>query len=394
MDEHDDVRVLLDGAGVAQVGQRGTLVVARRRCTGELRAGNQRHFQLQRNRLQLAADFAHLQLTVLGLAVGVHKTQIVHDDEVKPLVHHQAAAARTELRWRDARRIVNVNRGVRHGADGFRQLYPVLFTQGALADALHVDARVGAEHTQGNLLARHFQREHGDAFVRVECGVGSDVHREGRFAHGRARADDDEFAAVQTGEHVVQQGEAGRHAGDAPLELRQLLDVGVGVVQHVADVDEALAGCAVHHDVENRLFRVSERLLQGILLAVTLLRNLLRRLDELAQCRFFGHQGDVRLDVRGRRHEAHQPHEVLRAADAFQRPAAGQLRIDGHEVNWALLMVQGNHRLEDFAVRRLIEIVGGQGFHCLQHRVFILHHRAQHGLLRFDAIGRRHATKF
>ena len=57
-------------------------------------------------------------------------------------------------------------------------------------------------------------------------------------------------------------------------------------------------------------------------------------------------------------------------------------------------MVQGNHRLEDFAVRRLIEIVGGQGFHCLQHRVFILHHRAQHGLLRFDAIGRRHATKF
>ena len=112
MDEHDDVRVLLDGAGVAQVGQRGTLVVARRRCTGELRAGNQRHFQLQRNRLQLAADFAHLQLTVLGLAVGVHKTQIVHDDEVKPLVHHQAAAARTELRRRDARRIVNVNRGV------------------------------------------------------------------------------------------------------------------------------------------------------------------------------------------------------------------------------------------------------------------------------------------
>ena len=57
-------------------------------------------------------------------------------------------------------------------------------------------------------------------------------------------------------------------------------------------------------------------------------------------------------------------------------------------------MVQGNHRLEDFAVCRLIEIVGGQGFRRLQHRVFILHHRAQHGLLRFDAIGRRHATKF
>jgi len=33
---------------------------------------------------------------------------------------------------------VYVNRGVRHRADGFRQLYPVLFTQGALADALHV----------------------------------------------------------------------------------------------------------------------------------------------------------------------------------------------------------------------------------------------------------------
>ena len=391
MDEHNHVGVLLDGAGIAQVGQRGTLVFTVGVGAGQLGAGDQRHLQLQRDGLELAADFGNLQLAAFHLAVGMHQAQVVHHDQVKALVHHQAAAAGAQLGGRDTRSIVDKDAAVGHRADGARQAHPVIARQRALADALHVDLRVRAEQTQSDLFAGHFQREHRHGLAAVQRRITGHVHRQRGLAHGGARAQDDQLAAVEAGQQLIQRREARRHAGDAPLELGQLLNAGVGIVQHVLDGLQSLAGRAVHHDIENGLFRMAEGLLQGILLGITLLRDLLGGLDELSQRGLFRHDADIRFDVGRRGHILHQAQQVLGTARAFKGAAPGQFAVQRDEVNGLLLPVEGDHRVEDLLVLGLVEILRQEGFCGLEDGVAVLQHCAKDALLRFDAIGRRHA---
>ena len=85
MDEHDDVRVLLDGAGLAQVGQLRPLADALLDRSGELREREHGDVELLREDLQPSADLRDLDLPVLAAAVlRLHQLQVVHDDEPRP----------------------------------------------------------------------------------------------------------------------------------------------------------------------------------------------------------------------------------------------------------------------------------------------------------------------
>src|SRR5688572_11397420 len=84
--EHDDVRVLLNGAGVAEVGEHRSPRMAVLDRAGELSQGDDRHIQLAREALERARDVADLLHAVLarpGARFALHELQVVDDDQVE-----------------------------------------------------------------------------------------------------------------------------------------------------------------------------------------------------------------------------------------------------------------------------------------------------------------------
>mmetsp|Transcript_21794 Transcript_21794/g.85205 ORF Transcript_21794/g.85205 Transcript_21794/m.85205 type:complete len:341 (+) Transcript_21794:8620-9642(+) len=83
VDEHDDVRVLLDGAGLAQVGHHRPLVGPLLHRAVELRQCDDRALQLLGQGLQAARDLAEHGGAVFfaAAAVAAHQLQVVDDDQ-------------------------------------------------------------------------------------------------------------------------------------------------------------------------------------------------------------------------------------------------------------------------------------------------------------------------
>ena len=97
IDQHDQVRVLLDGARLAQVGHHGLLVVALFDAAVELRQRDHRHLQLLGERLERARDLRDLGGAVLLGARHLHELQIVDHDQVQSVFALQAPRTRAHV---------------------------------------------------------------------------------------------------------------------------------------------------------------------------------------------------------------------------------------------------------------------------------------------------------
>ena len=159
VEKHDDVGVLLKGAGLAQVGEHRPLDLARFDGARELRERDDRHVELARERLQGTRDLGDLLLAVVAVLVrpALHELQVVDDDEVEAVLRLEAARLRAQVHDRDARRVVDVNRrAVELVGDG-DELRPVRVVELARAQELRVDAAFGAEHALHKLLLAHLE---------------------------------------------------------------------------------------------------------------------------------------------------------------------------------------------------------------------------------------------
>src|SRR5215217_4370181 len=81
--EHDQIRILLDGARFAKIRQLRTLVVpgALLGRARELRQRDDRNVQLFRERLESTRDLTHLLLPALGVRGTLHELQVVDDNQ-------------------------------------------------------------------------------------------------------------------------------------------------------------------------------------------------------------------------------------------------------------------------------------------------------------------------
>jgi hypothetical protein len=85
VDEHDDVGVLLDGTGVAQVGELRDGWVARFDGTRELRQGNDRDVEFAGQTLQATRDFGDFLLAAVRAAGAAgDELEVVDDDRPRP----------------------------------------------------------------------------------------------------------------------------------------------------------------------------------------------------------------------------------------------------------------------------------------------------------------------
>ena len=257
-----------------------------------------------------------------------------------------------------------------------------------MTNRLHVHARVGAQQAHGQLILGHLQRKDGGRLARHHRRMANQVHAEARLAHRRARADDDQLAAVQTGQQVVQIDKARGHAVDAALERGELLDAQIGIGQHVRDVRERGALVPAHDDIEDGLFRHAQNVADGIRLGIAGRGDVARSLDHAPERRLFIDNLHIRARVDRRGHALGQLHQVAGAAHALERAPAGQLVVHRHQIDGHALGVQLVHRVEDLAMRRLIEVLRRQQLEGHAKRFAILHHAAEHASLRVRIVGR------
>ena len=322
------------------------------------------------------------------MAVRAHQLQIVDHNHVQPVLHFQPSAAGAKLRRRDAGRIVDIDIGGRQRAERRGQRNPVVVAQRAMANGLHVHARIRAQKAHRELILRHFQRENRRRLARHRRRVADQVHAKARLAHRRARADNHQFASMQASQQVIQIHKARRHTVDAALQLGQLLNAQIGIRQNVRNMRQRASLVTAHDDIKNRLFRHAEDVAHCFGLLIACGGDVPRRLNHAAQRRLFIHNLHIGARVDRRRHALAQFDEIVRAADALQRAAPGQLVIHRHQINGHALRIERMHRVENFPVCGLIEIIRRKQLKGQRQRLSVLHHAAQHAFFRIGIVGR------
>ena len=139
IDEHDHVRILLDGAGLTQVGEHGPVIGPLLHGTGQLRECYHRHLQLSGDTLQRTGDFRDLLLTGFAAAAGpLHQLQVVDHHHVQSVFQFVLAAFAAQLRHTDAGSIIDDQLRLTDDAGALDQIGPVGVREVAVAQHLRI----------------------------------------------------------------------------------------------------------------------------------------------------------------------------------------------------------------------------------------------------------------
>ena len=201
------------------------------------------------------------------------------------------------------------------------------------------------------------------------------------------------IAICSRGISSVNTDESCGHARDGAVIPCQFLDDVERTDRHFSQGLQRFPVRPVHHDVEYRFLGHGHGFRNGILLPVAFSGDLLAGADQLPERALFPHDFDICLRVGGYRDGVRDTHQVLRAADAFERAALRQPGVYGHHVDRRMVQVQLLHRREDLPVLRQVEVVGIQQFHSPEHSVAVLQHCAQDADFRFCAVGRHNSAR-
>ena len=384
-DEHDDVGVLLEGAGLAEVGELRAVVGARFGGARQLRERDDRNLQLLGQPFQRARDGRELGLSALEAAAPLHQLDVVDDQQVEPVLRLQAARLRAHLEHAERGRVVDEHASLGERAERVRQAAVILLVQVAAAESVRVDARLRRQHAHEELLFRHLQAEEADGLVGLDADVLRDVEDEAGLPHRRARRDEHQVGRLQPGGHLVEIDEAGGHAGDEPLVLLQLLDRRKAALDQIAQRHETLAD-AVLGDLEDRLFRPVQDHVRVFLGAVGLGEDAVGRVDQVPERRLFLDDPRVVLDVGAPRHAVGQRGDVGGTADLFELARPAQFLAQRHEINRLVALAQRDHLVEDAPVRVAEEVARIDQLDGVVERLVVNQDRAEDRLLSLEIV--------
>ena len=239
---------------------------------------------------------------------------------MQPVLGLQAARLRAHLEHADRRRVVDEHARFGERAERVRQPAVVLLAEEAAAEAVRVDPRLGRQHAHEQLLLRHLQAEEADRHVGRRADVLRDVQHEAGLAHRRPRRDEHQVRRLQPRRHLVEIDEAGRHAGDQPLVLLQLLDRREAALHEIAQRHEPGAD-AILGDREDRALGLVEQQVRLLLGLVGLGQDLVGRVNQAAERRLLLDDPRVVLDVGRSRHAVGERRDVGRPADFVELAA-------------------------------------------------------------------------
>ena len=208
MNEADHIRILLDGARLAQVGQLGAFTLdalSRLHAAVELREGDDGDVQLLGQPLERTRDGTHLLLTAAERhTAGVHQLQVVDEDALDLVLAYQASCLSPELEDGEARRVVHVDGRVVEVFDFILQLFPLVLLQSAALDLIAWQLADVNDEAVHELHVAHLEREHSHGHLERDRHVARHREHEGRLAHRRAGGDNDEVGVLPAGGDLVQ----------------------------------------------------------------------------------------------------------------------------------------------------------------------------------------------
>ncbi len=368
MDEGDNVGVLLDRAGLAQVGEDGLFVAAALfGGAGELRQGEDGDVELFGESLEATGDGGDFLGAVLIMprggarGSGGHKLQIIDDHEVEAALGlAEAASFGAHFGEGDAGGVVDVDAGFDEALEGGGEFVAILAEEEAFLDFDRVDSGLGSEHAAEKGFLRHFQREDGHDVAVVDGGVLRDVDSEGGFAHGGPRGDDDELGLLEAAGHAIEFGEMGGEAGDLAAFLIEVVDGFEGAGDDVVHARKA-AGDAFFGNFEERGFGGVEDFEGFFALVGGAGDGGGADVDELAEKGFVLDDADVFFDGEAAGQAFGEGGEPGDAADGFDFLAAGELFAEGDDVDDVVAVDELAHAGEDALMGGEGEVIGTEG---------------------------------
>ena len=382
VEEHDLVRVLLDGAGFAQIGQQRALVLAALVRTGQLRQAKHGHVQLLGHDLQRAGDVRNDLLAVFTAVAAAaradHELEIVDDDKAEII---KAAALGVHLRNGQRRIVVHADVRLRKRRGRDADLAPLLHRQLARDELLVVHKALVGDQARDELLLRHFEREKRHGLLRVLFrDVQRNVQCHGSLAHAGSGRQQHEVGAVEAIDELVKIAQAGGQARNVAAGLRQLLQAVEDLQQHRADVLERLVRVAAPQGID-ALFRSFQDLLRRADALVDRLDDAGGRLGQIAQQRLVMDDLRIALDVRGRRRDLHELHEIFCGAFFVINAPGAHFIEHGDRVDDLRIAEHLVHRLIDLAVRLQVKILRADDADDVADAAAVNEHGAKHRLL-------------
>ena len=212
-----------------------------------------------------------------------------------------------------------------------------------------------------------------------------DIEHEARLAHRRAGGDEYEIGGLQSRRHLVEIDEAGRHAGDQPLVLLQLLDCREAALHEVAQRDKAGAN-AILGNGKDRPLGLVEQKIRLLFRLVRLGEDLVRRMNEIAESGLLLDDPRVVLDVGRTRHAVGQRRKVGRTAYFVELTTSRQLFPQRDEVDRIVALAERNHAVEDPAVGVAEKIARVDELGGVIERFVVNQDRAEYGFLGVEAV--------
>ena len=331
---------------------------------------------------------AHVLLAVLGVFIGSHETQVVHDDQIDRLFEHDALQPAAHLRGGQGGGIVHDKGGFGKPVHTVPDSDPAFFLHAPHADGLHGNTGLERQKAQTYLLGWHFQREEHHVFLSDAGGVVGDGDSEGRLAHRRAGADDAVILGVKAGQHSVKVVVSGWNAGNFALQTAPFLDFVIGGLDHLLDWNGVIFGFFSGTDGEKDRFRVLQDGGGVLRLSVAAGDQLAGRMDDPAEDGFFLHDLHISAEVGRGGNEADAFQQVGGAADGVQRPGNGEDTAHGHQIDGLSRFGELAYGGVYLPMLRGVEVLRFQLFGDLADGGSVLQTGADNGAFRVDG-GRR-----
>ena len=393
VDEHDQVRILLDGAGFPQIRVDRALVGTLFQASVQLGERHHGALQLFRQRLEGAGDFTDFQSTVVRQRRHPHQLQVVHHDHADAaVVPRHPTGTGAHFGRGQAGGVVDVHLPLlQQQPHGGGEPRPILVVELAGPHLGLVDAPHRGEHTHDDLLGGHLEGEDQHRLVGGEGRVLAQVHGKGGLAHGGTGGDDDQIRTLQAGGHLVQIVVAGRHAGHPVVGgLEQLFNLVDGLLEDELQGLGALVGAgALLGDLEHLALGQVQQIVGGTPLGlVARFDYLVGDRDHLPHHRPLTHDLGVGTDVGGTRGVLGDLHQIGEATGLFQLLGALELLLQSDEVDGVARVGEAGHGLEDQAVRTAVEILVDHPFGDPIPGLVVQHQAAQYGLFGLKRVGR------
>lgn len=348
VDEHDDVGVLLDGAGFAKVGKLRAAVIALW-SAGELAEDEDGNLQFLGETLEAARDAGDFFLAIAEAATRSDQLKIIDDEKRETFVALEAAGFGADFEDADGAGVVDPDgRGINHG-QSVGHAAPVLAGEAAGAEMVRVNLGDGSDEALEQRFLGHFEAEEGNALSGANGDVFGEVEGERGFSLRGARGEDQELGRLKAGSEAIQVRVAGGDAGDALALAENPFEALSALVDDFLDGSEAAFG-AVFSESENGRFGGVENGVGGIFGLEGLLLNVVGGVNKIAKDGFFFDDAGVVLDVGNFGHAVGKSGEIGSAAGGFQIAVAVKFFGESDEVDGVLGFAESDHLVKDAAV--------------------------------------------